>query len=226
MNLSFNNAPYVSYFETSRATNRNNSQRESKMNMNKEQVASKLNNTAYPLRVSKELKSLLIENNLVVVYGASDDLMEFDGCIYDEVGMYDGGHAFVLADDIIQPDDVESLDDGDVETVLHHFPKAKVIEAEWCKEDGYAWSYKTDIPHATFDIIDGDEKYCRGIVFSLCDLDGPESKLKSLKEDAFNSLDEAVSKLHKYACECEIGDERTKAFAIYQAARLAPRAEG
>ena len=46
-----------------------------------------------------------------------------------------------------------------------------------------------------------------------------------VKDDAANALDEAVAKLHKYACECEIGPERTKAFAIYQAARLAPRAE-
>lgn len=198
------------------------------MNMNKEQVAAQLNNTAYPLRVSQELKSLLIDNELVIVYGASDDLMEFDGRIYDEVGVYDGGHAFVLADGILQPEaieDVEDGDNGDPQAVLHAFPKAKVIEAIWDKEDGYTWAYKTDIPHATFDIIEDGEKYCRGMVFSLDELEPAADKLKSLKDDAFNSLDEAVSKLHKYACECELGEERIKAFAIYQAARLAPRAE-
>ena len=45
------------------------------------------------------------------------------------------------------------------------------------------------------------------------------------KEEAFDSLQNAVSKLHAYACSLPIGDERTKAFAIYQAARMAPRAE-
>ncbi|MNW22346.1 hypothetical protein D3C71_2237660 [compost metagenome] len=47
---------------------------------------------------------------------------------------------------------------------------AKSIEALWCKEDGYSWTYKTEIPHATFEVADGDEPYCRGIVFSLTGL--------------------------------------------------------
>lgn len=36
--------------------------------------------------------------------------------------------------------------------------------------DGYVFIYETEIPHATFDIMNGDEKYCRGIVFSKEDL--------------------------------------------------------
>lgn len=52
-----------------------------------------------------------------------------------------------------------------------------------------------------------------------------ENLSKQLKETAFDTLQLAVTALHNYACACEIGPERTKAFAIYQAARLAPRAE-
>lgn len=193
--------------------------------MNKQELAAKLSNTEYPLSISKELKSELINNNLVVIYGASDDLMEFDGAIYDEVSVYEGGPAFINANEVMSPDDVEELDGGDLETVLHHFPKAKLIEALWCKEDGVTWSYKTDIPHETFDIIEDGEVFCRGIVFSLDELESQADKLKSLKDDAFNSLDEAVAKLHKYACECELGEDRIKAFAVYQAAGLASRAE-
>ena len=33
-----------------------------------------------------------------------------------------------------------------------------------------AWTYMTDIPHATFDVMDDGELYCRGIVFALADL--------------------------------------------------------
>ena len=38
-----------------------------------------------------------------------------------------------------------------------------------------SWSYLTDIPHKTFDIMEDGEIYCRGIVFSLDDL-GEEEK--------------------------------------------------
>lgn len=47
---------------------------------------------------------------------------------------------------------------------------AKSIEALWCKEDGYSWTYKTEIPHATFEVVEDEEPYCRGIVFALADL--------------------------------------------------------
>lgn len=147
--------------------------------MNKEELATKLNASKYPFRLNKELADLAKANGLVIVYGASDDLMEFEGAIRDEVGVYDGGFAFINANDVIQPEDLEQFDDGNLETVLHHFPKTKVIEALWCKEGDYTWAYKTDIPHAIFDILDDDEMYCRGIVFSLDELEPTPSKPNS-----------------------------------------------
>jgi hypothetical protein len=48
---------------------------------------------------------------------------------------------------------------------------------------------------------------------------------KITKEDAFDALENAVSQLHAYACSLPIGKDREKAFAIFQAARIAPRAE-
>lgn len=39
------------------------------------------------------------------------------------------------------------------------------------KEKGpFAWTYSTEIPHATFEIIEEGEKFCRGIVFDINDL--------------------------------------------------------
>ena len=40
------------------------------------------------------------ENGLVIVYGASDDLMEFDGAIYDEGGCFDGGRVYFDRDGV------------------------------------------------------------------------------------------------------------------------------
>jgi hypothetical protein len=53
--------------------------------------------------------------------------------------------------------------------------KAKTIEAIWCegdeeKENPISWTYETDIPHSTFGIVEDDEIYCIGIVFSINDL--------------------------------------------------------
>jgi hypothetical protein len=47
--------------------------------MAKEQLAAILDGSEYPLHINKEIKELLKSAGLVVVYGASDDLMEFDG---------------------------------------------------------------------------------------------------------------------------------------------------
>lgn len=89
-------------------------------------------------------------------------------------------------------------------------------------------------PEVTFshgyleDGFDGDKwthfiKGCEfDIVFEQAD---PKSFPPNLKSNAFKSLENAVSKLHQYACSLPIGDERTKAFAIYQEARHAPLAD-
>ena len=48
---------------------------------------------------------------------------------------------------------------------------AKTIEAVWCDNaSGASWSYKTDIPHETFNIYEDGELFCVGIVFSVEDL--------------------------------------------------------
>lgn len=44
--------------------------------------------------------------------------------------------------------------------------RAAIVEAVW-DNDGYSWTYKTDIPHETFEVLEDGEKYCRGIVFYL-----------------------------------------------------------
>ena len=74
----------------------------------------------------------------VVVFGYSDDCAEFRGAFDDEIGCFDGGRVF---------------ENGE-----------KYIDAQWCEGEA-DWTYETNIPHATFDIYDDGETYCRGIVF-------------------------------------------------------------
>jgi hypothetical protein len=136
--------------------------------MNAKELAARLNGTDYPLYVPKELAAEAKIAGLVIVYGASDDLMEFAGAIDDELGAYDGTTAYLVRTGILQND---CDNDG-----CPHFEKlkanAKTIEALWCKEGDYSWTYRTAIPHETFEITEDGGPYCRGIVFALADVDG------------------------------------------------------
>jgi hypothetical protein len=114
------------------------------------------------------------QNGLVIVYGCSDDLMEFGGAMYDEFGCYNGGICEVDKEGILP--DKETIEDEDDDDALIKWverkKKSKKIHAIWCSGD-YSWQYKTQIPHATFVMPDknNDEpNYCLGLVFSINDL--------------------------------------------------------
>mgnify|MGYP001550118948 CR=1 FL=1 len=137
--------------------------------MNAKDLAAQLNGIQYPVRIPKTLTDAAKTAGLVIVYGASDDLMEFEGAIYDEVGVYDGGTAFVDAKGLL-PDRDSIEDDDDLKDYFARQPNAKPIEAQW-SVGTYSWMYKTGIPHETFEVIEVDEPpYCRGIVFALADV--------------------------------------------------------
>ena len=83
--------------------------------------------------------------------------------------MYEGDTAYIYKSGVLgSRDDLDT--DDELEAWFKNKESAKPIEARWCKEEGYAWAYQTDIPHSTFDIVDGDEKYCRALVFSVDDI--------------------------------------------------------
>lgn len=102
------------------------------------------------------------ENGFIIVYGCSDDLMEFRGMINDECDCYCGGKVFFNRDEVYNGCNKEK------------YPYW--IKAIWCggetDENGQeiTWTYETDIPHETFMIYEDGEPYCRGIVFKVEDL--------------------------------------------------------
>lgn len=135
------------------------------------ELARALNGIEYSATIHMRGSDLMNQakaSGLVVVYGASDDLMEFDGAFHDEIDCYNGGEAYVDAAGLL-PDRESIEDDSELQNYFIRKPGAKMIEALWDQE-GYSWIYKTDIPHKTFDILEDGEKYCRGIVFALADL--------------------------------------------------------
>lgn len=134
--------------------------------MNIFEFAQKLNGREYGSEITRTEENEAEKLGFVVVFGASDDLCEFRGAIDDEAGCFDGG--------IIHFDKNGIFEDCDSDCKYAYAAKGlcNIIEAVWA-EDDYPWTYKTDIPHATFDIMEDGEKYCRGIVFDIQSL-GPE----------------------------------------------------
>ena len=134
--------------------------------MNAKDLAAKLDGTEYPMRVDKETSDAARAAGLVIVYGASDDLMEFEGAIREELDCYGGGTAYLNETGLL----VNECDCDE----CPHFRKIKEgamqIKALWCKVGEYSWAYETDLPHETFEVVEDGEKYCQGLVFALADV--------------------------------------------------------
>jgi len=133
--------------------------------MNKEEFAALLNGREYTEEMTKQEEVLAKESGLFVVFGASDDLMEFRGAIYDELGAWEGTIAYLDKNGLLQ----NSCEDDRCPYFLKSQLTAKTIKACFDK-DGYSWLYETEIPHATFEIMEGVDTYCRGLVISMSDL--------------------------------------------------------
>lgn len=132
--------------------------------MKKEELAAKLTGREYGEEITEQECKEAKKEGLVVVFGYSDDNAEFRGAIHDEVGAYDDTFIPVTKEGILQ----NECEDEDCPYFAKLEEKATKIHAIY-DEEGYSWIYKTDIPHATFDIMEDGEKYCRGIVFALSD---------------------------------------------------------
>ena len=119
-----------------------------------EQIASRLDGMCYRQTFPDDItKTTLNTDGLIVITGAGDDLMEIHGVVNDE---YSGlsPHVILASGEIIPE---HKLDETHV--VAGH------LKPEWCESgnpDG--WSYSTNIPHATFRIMEDNEIYCIGLV--------------------------------------------------------------
>ena len=126
-----------------------------------QKLADLLDGTQYPFieNAEPEFISLAAQNGLVIVYGYGDDTIHFAGA--------STGHTYTMGGEIV------------------HYAEQGIVDPDACKEkyisiktdwddDGYQWNFSTDTDHAVFDVLDGDVKYCRGIVFHISSLIGSE----------------------------------------------------
>ncbi len=137
------------------------------------ELAQKLNGREYLEEITREECREAKASGLVVIFGASDDLMEFRGAIDDEVGAWNGKTAKLRRSGLVSvPDHVNYPEDGEECKLYQRSIEGAVeIKAVWCPDDiDASWDIVTDIPHAPFDIMEDGELYCRGIVIDLSDL--------------------------------------------------------
>ena len=102
-------------------------------------------------------------HDIVVVYGYNDDNVEFDGAIREEVGAWEGAEIYVDTNGPIEPCECEC------KYYKAAMENAKRINAFWYLDD-WAWEFRTDIPHETFEFYSDGDPYCKGIVFYKKDM--------------------------------------------------------
>lgn len=132
--------------------------------MNIGEFCSSLNRRESGQEITKAEEAIAKENGWVVVFGYSDDVVEFRGAINDELG---AGDVFITKDGTI----LEACHECDCAYCGYSEKKKHSVKLKclWNEsgDDGPAWEYSISIPHATFDVMEDGQVWCRGLVFAV-----------------------------------------------------------
>ncbi len=130
--------------------------------MNAKEWAKKLNGREYTKEITAEEEKQAAANGIIIIFGASDDLLEFRGVIDDEFGA-NGGREVKLTPDLTIFNPTENRETFKYnESQIVRFPMVKAV---WCPaEIDVRWLIVTDLPCETFDILEDGELFCRGVV--------------------------------------------------------------
>lgn len=134
----------------------------------KEQFAKILNGRQYAEEITEQEHEIAKENGLLVAFGYSDDNLELRGILYDEYGAYEGTCRYFKLD---SNGKLEVIEHDHAEPEPSTIPYLK-IEAQWIPPDlDSSWLITANVPHATFDIFEDDNLFCRGIVIQMSDIE-------------------------------------------------------
>jgi len=130
--------------------------------MTRDEFAKLIDGREYGDELSRDEEKLAKESGLVVVFGASDDLVEVRGCIHDEVGAWRGAELRFIEGGLLP----EHHCDCDFCSYKLKAAAAKAVIAIWDGPDAVAtWTFATNIQHAKFMIYEDGEPFCQGLVF-------------------------------------------------------------
>lgn len=129
------------------------------MTMTAKEAAAALDGCQYRKEGSDDLWDRMKAAGLVAVFGASDDLVELRGAIYDELGAFEG------VTFLVGPEGLSRNHCRSGELCPNFVASGVEIEALWCAGESLpCWTYRTEIPHETFLVLEDGDQYCRGIV--------------------------------------------------------------
>lgn len=141
--------------------------------MKKEQLAAILNGRQYRHEITRTEESQARAAGLLVIFGASDDLMELRGTMHDEVDANGGATLRLSTGGLCKTFfELKEADASEEEFNAYFAARSegfKEVHARWDK-DGFSWVIETEVPHSTFVIMEEDETYCRGVVISMNEL--------------------------------------------------------
>lgn len=128
--------------------------------MDAKTAAARLNGSEYREEGSRELFAEMKEHRLVAFFGASDDLIEMRGAIYDEAGE---GKVLLTPEGVLTSD---CSNDG-----CPYFAQLKRYASSVTGEFGSdGWDFTTDLPHETFEVLEDGDRYGGGLVIDLDDI--------------------------------------------------------
>lgn len=139
--------------------------------MTAKELASLLNGREIMSEITSDEAQRAADAGLVVVYGYSDDNVEFRGAIDSEIGAYDGTTVYLNKSGILEEPACSSAEDCNCPYFNEAKKTARTIEAVWRGSGVPCWTYVTDIPHETFSVYEDGEVWCVGMVFSVEDLE-------------------------------------------------------
>lgn len=146
--------------------------------MNLKEWAEKLNNTEYGSNDISNANNELEKDGIVAVVGASDDLCEMYGAIYDEFDCYNGTTLYCNGDNFFS----EKRKEDFLMYINDEYPEFYDICKQMFKDNVYyikisdgkgcQFEYETNIPCERFNVIEDGELYCSGLLFYIKDLKG------------------------------------------------------
>lgn len=110
--------------------------------------------------VPYDIIKLAKANNYLIFFGHSDNTIEICSCRYYEFDAYKSTTLYITHNCVYHENEV-------------HPTAAYPVHArftEQSRKSTVMWSFTTDIPHETFNIMENGELYCRGIVIDLNNL--------------------------------------------------------
>ena len=138
--------------------------------------AEKFNNMEYGSTDIADANDELSKEGIVAVIGASDDLCEFYGALYEEFDCYNGENLYWNGTDFFTNGRKERF----LDYVDNEYPEFFDICYKMFNENTYyikisdgedcQFVYDTNIPCEKFKVMEDGELYCEGLLFYIKDL--------------------------------------------------------